>query len=213
MPVLALIRLPRALPARALLAYMGAFSALGVLACSSGTTPAPTTVEPHRGPVAVPRPSGAASPPSSADAASSASVLAPRCFLQVRELAARTSAAWGDVRPSVSLTAEEGDALRVWFPARYQGPFHGARLESDGTLKGETEQVPFARLGEASYPVVVRTDAGVAAVASVYVASENADLYVATNKGKGWSTPVAVLPGPELDTAPAPDDGLATPAT
>ena len=153
------------------------------------------------------RPTTAAAPPTAGPAQSSAPRPAappdPTCALRPRELSASTPASWGDVRPGVWLLDHNDAGQEVYFPASYNGPYRQARVAPDGSLRDEAPLAPFDGLGEASYPAMASLDDGVtAAVSPVYVARQNADVYIALRRKRRWSAPTAILPGSELDTDP-----------
>lgn len=165
---------------------------LSLLLSCGPTTP---QAKPHSTPTPAPTPiaSAVSTPAPPIDAA---------CVLRQHMLEAATPASWGDVRPGVWLLPN-ASGHEVFFPASYNGPYLQAVLAADGTLRDETSLAPFDGLGEASYPAIARLDDGVlAAVAGVYVAPKNADIYVSLRRDEHWSSPTAILPGSDLDTNP-----------
>jgi hypothetical protein len=124
------------------------------------------------------------------------------CGIASRLLSADVSATWGSTQPSVWLTEREG-GLDVWYLASSRGAYQSTRLERDGSLKGTTEVLPFAGLGEASDPVIASDGGLVAIVDTVYRAHQHAEIMLTLGSPRRWSKPFAVLPGAELDDDPA----------
>ena len=124
------------------------------------------------------------------------------CGIASRLLSADVSATWGSTQPSVWLTEREG-GLDVWYLASSRGAYQSTRLERDGSLKGTTEVLPFAGLGEASDPVIASDGGLVAIVDTVYRTPQHAEIMLTLGSPRRWSKPFAVLPGAELDDDPA----------
>jgi hypothetical protein len=121
------------------------------------------------------------------------------CTWRAEPLPISEPASWGSITPALALTAE-GDGARVWYPSGYREPMRTARLTADGGLETPTVVSMFSGLGEDGYPVL--SVDGQVAVSTIYVGEKNADIFLATRQGAGWSAPISLRPDGGLDTDP-----------
>jgi hypothetical protein len=169
------------------------------VACLAGCARPPASSSP--GPVSS---ATVARPVASARAEAAPRILpAASCaHLTIRGLPAVTPADWGSTQPSVWLT-ERGAGLDVWYPSGPRAPYEMSALDSSGALGATSEVAPFAGMGEADDPVIASENGRTALAETVYRTRRNSDVVVALRSNGRWSKPLALLPGPDLDSDPA----------